>query len=344
MSSPNSDIFSLGEGSMPQGLNFETTAGLAEILQACCLSRRTGQITFLSGESSGFVYLQHGRVIHAVCGMVEGDEAVYHMLGWNGGRFSLNEEILPQSKTVDSSWEQLLLEGARRADQGPETPPPTGTKPVVTSAPVTSSRVRASLPKIIVLLPDERPRVYELEAEYTHLGRAPGNEIPLSDASVSNRHCIFIVNGSDVVLRDLNSSNGTVVNGQTISEVILQTGDVIQAGIVQMKFETAVRRPKLTQTLGAGNVDRSELSAVTGSRESSRSTIKLPQARTVAPEPEVVKDDSVFVKGESAISYGNLAKPEVPSSGRSFLFVIAGAIVILALLGGCYYYFMVLPH
>lgn len=344
MSSANSDLFSQGESSVPPSFNLQAQSGLAEILQMCCLSRRTGQLTFRSEESGGFVYLQHGRVIHAVCGSVVGEEAVYRMLGWAPGRFSLNEDILPQEKTVTSTWEQLIFEGARRADKSQENPLKSATGPVVTSAPATSRRVK-SLPKITVILPDERPRVYELEAEYTHVGRASGNEIPVSDLAVSNRHCIFILNGSDVIVRDLNSSNGTVVNGQTISEAVLRPGDVIQIGGVQMKFEPAVHRPKLSQSFTAKFGKTSDLSEVT-SHPPSASTIKLPQARpsTPATPPKQVEDDTVFVKGESAISYENLPKPEVPSKGRPVLLILVGGFVVLLILGVAYYYFMFATH
>lgn len=327
---------------MPPALNSDAQTSLAETLQVCCLSRRSGQIIFRSGESSGFVYLQHGRVIHAVCGPLEGDEAIYRMLSWPPGGYSLNEDILPHEKTIILTWEQLLLEGARRVDQGIDSAR-SATVPIVTATPATSSRVRHSLPKITLTLPDERPRVYELEAEYTHVGRASGNEVPLSDASVSNRHCIFILNGSDVVLRDLNSSNGTIVNGQAITEVILRPGDLIQVGVVQMKFEPAVRRPKLTQTAAASPFGAGSQLTEVLNREPSKSTIKLPQAVSRA-KPEEIKGNTAFLKGESAISYDNLPKPEDPAKAHSLLLIIGAVIIVLAVAGGCYYYFTTYPR
>src|SRR5471030_2497044 len=77
------------------GFSAQSQMGLAEVIQMCCLSRRSGQITFRSGESFGFVYVQHGQVLHAMCGVNEGEEAVYLMLSWPGGGFSLDEDILP---------------------------------------------------------------------------------------------------------------------------------------------------------------------------------------------------------------------------------------------------------
>src|SRR5580658_563332 len=122
--------------------NSQSQMGLAEVLQMCCLSRRSGQITFRSGESYGYVYIQHGRVLHAMCGVVEGEEAVYLMLSWPNGGFSLNEDILPHKRTINLTWEQLLFEGARRADIGPSNSIVTPSTPVTTAEPVTSSRVK----------------------------------------------------------------------------------------------------------------------------------------------------------------------------------------------------------
>ena len=328
---------------MPFALNSQNPTGLADILQICCLGKRSGQINFYSGESSGYVYLHHGDVIHAVCGSVEGEKAVYRMLGWPPGTFSLAEDVVPTERTIDSTWEHLLLEGARRADSGIEAS--SGQTPVVTVAPTTSRSVKSSQPKITVLVENERPRIYELEAEYTHVGRSSGNEIPLSDPSVSNRHCILILRGADVLVRDLNSSNGTLIDGKPISETILRPGDIIQVGVIQLKFEPAIKRPKLTQPI-PNPTDDSQLRKV-GSTGAFHGTLKLPTRgpRLAPPTPTVeITDDSHFVKGVSAISYDNLAKPELPTRKKPILLIVIAVIVILTVLLGGYYYFIFLHH
>ena len=266
------------------------------------------------------------------------------MLHWPPGSFSLNEDILSHEKTVTLAWEQILLEGARRADAGISEKAPS-TTPIVTPPPATSSRVRHSLPKITVLFADERPRVYELEAEYTHVGRASGNEVPLSDPSVSNRHCIFILNGPDVILRDLNSSNGTLVNGERITEVVLRPGDDIYVGSVQMKFEPAVRRPKLTGSLP--RFSEEQITSILSRPAGTLGTIKLPtgrpanagQRRENVSGEEPVQNDSAFVKGKSAISYENIPKPEEQAGKSPLVLILAVIVVIVALGGGAWFYF-----
>src|SRR5271154_7311821 len=94
MSQPNTTPGPNPESAGTSGFNTQSQMGLAEVLQMCCLSRRSGQITFRSGESYGFIYIQQGRVLHALCGMTEGEEAVYSMLLWPGGGFTLDEDIL----------------------------------------------------------------------------------------------------------------------------------------------------------------------------------------------------------------------------------------------------------
>jgi len=341
MSYPKSSPSPDGEDAVSVNFPTQSQMGLAEVLQMFCLSNRSGQITFRSGESYGFIYLQHGRVLHSMCGVIEGEEAIYRMLNWPAGGFSLDQDILPHKKTVTLTWEQLLFEGARRAD-GALTDSGS-VMAVVTTIPVKSTRAKESQPKLTITVPDQGPYVHELGGEYTHLGRAPGNEIPLPYPSVSSRHCIFILSGPDVVLRDLNSSNGTLVNGEAITEVILSPGDVIQTGVVKIKFEPGVKRPKLIQTPPAEVRDNSELRKAPAGWIPSRTTAKLPQRSTMEASREV-KDDSVFVKGQSAISYENLAKPEVAKSKKPLIILIVVVILILALLGAGYFYFAAHPH
>jgi pSer/pThr/pTyr-binding forkhead associated (FHA) protein len=261
------------------------------------------------------------------------------MLVWPGGGFSLDEDILPHKKTVNLTWEQLLFEGARRADVGMSAPAPS-TKTITTAEPLTL-RPQDSQPKLTVTRPDLPPIIYQLDLEYTHAGRAPGNEIPLPYPSVSNRHCIFIQSGPDIVLRDLNSSNGTYVNGEAISEVVLRPGDLIQMGTVQIKFEPGVKRPKLLAPAAPPpRQETGHLKTQGTSGALSYHTAKLPSAPVRTPAGNA-KDDSAYVKGESAISYQDLAKPVIKKKKKLWLF-IAGALVLLILAGACYYYFFFL--
>lgn len=318
------------------GFNTQSEMGLAEVLQMCCISRRSGQIIFRSGESAGYVYIQQGRVLHAMCGTIEGEEAIYTMLTWPGGGFTLNEDILPHKKTVVATWEQLLFEGARRADEGTQGMPRTIAAPVTTIEPVISTRAHDSQPKLIVTRPDLDPVTYDLVQEYTHLGRTPGNEICLPYPSISSRHCIFIISGPDIVLRDLNSSNGTWINGESINEVVLRPGDVVNIGVCEIKFEAGMKRPKLrghSPTIGSTE----PLKATTA--DLTQVTVPIPMMKKTSSiaGTSSSKADLSYVKGQAAINYSDLAKPAPDKKPLPWLMIVMGLIVVLGG-GGCVYF------
>ena len=341
MTHPNSNPAPTPDPFSPGSFSGQSPMGLPEVLQMCCLSRRSGQITFRSGESHGYVYIQHGKVLHALCGTYEGEEAIYAMLPWPGGSFTLDDDILPHKKTVTLTWEQILFEGARRADVGMLRPAPE-TATITTAEPLTI-RIHDSRPKLTVTRPDLPPQIYEIEHEYTHVGRAANNEISLPYPSISNRHCIFIQSGPEIVVRDLNSSNGTYVNNEIISETVLRPGDLIQCGTVQMKFEPGVKRPKLTKPEMPETQDPQGALKTQGATGALYyQTMKLPSTVARANKQGKLKDDSVYVKGESAINYDDLAKP-VAKKSRTGLIVTLVVIVLLAGGAGAAWYFHLIP-
>jgi Ca-activated chloride channel homolog len=74
----------------------------------------------------------------------------------------------------------------------------------------------------------------------TSIGRSQDNEIPLSESSLSRRHCRIIHLNGEFVLSDLGSTNGCSVNGQPVwsQAWTLKNGDVIQIGDVEFRLET----------------------------------------------------------------------------------------------------------
>lgn len=69
------------------------------------------------------------------------------------------------------------------------------------------------------------------------MGRSQANQLPLKDAKVSRQHAEIKLRGTECLLIDLNSSNGTMVNGQKINEHILAENDEIQIGDFVLQFQ-----------------------------------------------------------------------------------------------------------
>jgi pSer/pThr/pTyr-binding forkhead associated (FHA) protein len=77
---------------------------------------------------------------------------------------------------------------------------------------------------------------YNMNRERYTIGRLPDNDIRIDNAAVSGHHSLIINILNDSFLEDLNSTNGTYVNGKLIKKHALQHGDVITAGHHQLRF------------------------------------------------------------------------------------------------------------
>jgi hypothetical protein len=108
------------------------------------------------------------------------------------------------------------------------------------------------MPRLVVLSEGFTGRAYDLKVDRTTVGRVDDNAFSIPEASVSSHHCEIILRGNDVVVRDLNSTNGTFVNGERVSEAVLKPGQVLRLGQLEMRLENGTAAPtgkKIDQTL-----------------------------------------------------------------------------------------------
>jgi hypothetical protein len=111
-------------------------------------------------------------------------------------------------------------------------------------------------------------RTCELRADKTTIGRNEDNTFQIADPSVSSHHCEVVLKGEEVRVRDLNSTNGTYINGVTTTESVLKVGEILRLGQVQMRLETdataASGKKHFDRTaVIPGGVNRTELDPTT---------------------------------------------------------------------------------
>jgi pSer/pThr/pTyr-binding forkhead associated (FHA) protein len=63
------------------------------------------------------------------------------------------------------------------------------------------------------------------------------NTFQIADASVSSHHAEIVLRGSDILVKDLNSTNGTFINNEKISEAVLLPGQTLRFGQVEIKID-----------------------------------------------------------------------------------------------------------
>jgi pSer/pThr/pTyr-binding forkhead associated (FHA) protein len=91
--------------------------------------------------------------------------------------------------------------------------------------------------KLVILNQGMAGRTFELHVERTTVGRVEDNAFQIADASVSSHHAEILLRGSEIVIKDLNSTNGTFINNEKISETVLQPGQTLRFGQVELKVD-----------------------------------------------------------------------------------------------------------
>ena len=92
--------------------------------------------------------------------------------------------------------------------------------------------------KLVVLSAGMTGRTHELKVDKTTIGRVEDNTFQIAEPSVSSHHCEVLLRGPEVVVRDLNSTNGTFINGEKVTETVLKPGQVLRLGQIEMRLET----------------------------------------------------------------------------------------------------------
>ena len=94
----------------------------------------------------------------------------------------------------------------------------------------------------------------DLRLGVNRVGRDQHNDFHLNHSTVSSHHCELIVSDQGVVLHDCDSTNGTFVNGEPVSEVWLEPGQQVRFGDVELLVEsTAVN-------ISIPKIERAEIS------------------------------------------------------------------------------------
>ena len=117
--------------------------------------------------------------------------------------------------------------------------------------------------KLVVSLDGVVIKEVQITKDKTTLGRRPYNDIVIDNLAVSGEHAVLQMVGGDVFIEDLNSTNGTYINGKAIKKQLLTHNDTVEIGKYKIKYlvdessdyeKTMIMRPGSAQPgMGAGS-------------------------------------------------------------------------------------------
>jgi pSer/pThr/pTyr-binding forkhead associated (FHA) protein len=134
-------------------------------------------------------------------------------------------------------------------------------------------------------------RIFELTCDEVSIGRDITNDIVINDAEVSRKHARLTLEGDRYKIEDLNSTNGTYINGQRlIGPHILAVGEVILFGDnVGMVFDGEPIKPEIAaeQTVDLGATPVAAIPAPAESYPAPETPSKLPESAPISPEQAI---------------------------------------------------------
>ena len=113
--------------------------------------------------------------------------------------------------------------------------------------------------KLVVSLDGVVIKEVQITKDKTTLGRRPYNDIVIDNLAVSGEHAVLQMVGADVFIEDLNSTNGTYINGKAIKKQLLSHNDTVEIGKYKIKYlvdesadyeKTMILRPASNPLMG----------------------------------------------------------------------------------------------
>ncbi|MFZ5550786.1 MAG: FHA domain-containing protein [Pseudomonadota bacterium] len=90
--------------------------------------------------------------------------------------------------------------------------------------------------KLVVSLDNVVIKEVPITKDRTTLGRRPYNDIVIDNLAVSGEHAVLLAVGHDVFIEDLNSTNGTYINGKAVKKQLLVHNDTVEIGKYRIKY------------------------------------------------------------------------------------------------------------
>ena len=199
-----------------------------------------------------------------------------------------------------------------------------------------------AMPKLVFIDKDFAGRMHDLAVQKTTVGRGHDNTLVIGDKSVSEHHAEILVNGMEVIVRDLGSTNGTSVVGVRVAKQHqVHPGQVIRFGSVEARLDFAERELKQQQD---------HTSDVTAVYEFRRFSKAPPPAPAPPAHDEIVPNSGPPSATNHTMLVSRRAEPEpvvpaspspqTPKSSTNWLVILLAVIVLAAVTGGVLWIFM----
>ena len=173
--------------------------------------------------------------------------------------------------------------------------------------------------RLVILSEGFTGKAHELTVDKTTIGRVDDNTFAIPEGSVSSHHCEVLLRGVDIIVRDLNSTNGTFINGnQVTGEAPLKPGQILRLGQIEMRLEDAAATAAAPKKSDREPEDRAHVAGATAAapKKLPHQTMVIPQGVKLGQEPS------------TTVSFEKTAFSKKSNTGTK---IFVGVIILIAL-------------
>jgi hypothetical protein len=202
---------------------YQLLASFTEAFLRLAQTRERGCLLVFNAQEAIHLFVQDGMIVHAVAGKVEGAEALDRAFALKASSYGWIQNAEPSAKDLEIDMQEYLHKTSI-AGQSPRFG-----KTIRVLLP--TERKEKKLESHYYFIPEESPTFKLKVKKVTNVvGREGTCDVYVESSQVSRRHCLLQVTERGLLVKDLESTNGTFVNGIPMTDGYVNEGDRLGLG------------------------------------------------------------------------------------------------------------------
>ena len=205
---------------------YQLLASFSEAFMRLAQTRERGCLLVFNAQEAIHLFVQDGIVVHAVAGKIEGTAALDRAFEIKGASYGWIQGAEPPKKDLDVDMQEYMHKHSIGLDQR-------FGKTIRMSLP--TERKEKKLETHYYFIPEGSPTFKLKVKKVTNVvGREGTCDVYVESNQVSRRHCLLQVTERGLLVKDLESTNGTFVNGIPLTDGYINEGDRLSLGTYVM--------------------------------------------------------------------------------------------------------------
>ena len=205
---------------------YQLLASFSEAFMRLAQTREKGCLLVFNAQEAIHLFVDKGVIVHAAAGKLEGNAALDRAFQLKGSSYGWIQGAEPATKDLDVDMQEYMHKNSIGLEQR-------SGKTIRMALPAQRPEKKVELN--FYFIPEESPTFkLKLKKVTNVLGREATCDIYVESNQVSRRHCLLQVTERGILLKDLESTNGTFVNGNPMSDGYINEGDRLGLGTYVM--------------------------------------------------------------------------------------------------------------